>query len=85
MTAYAEAANPGLELSAYWEPVSFEDAMRGEYRPFHVGDRWGPPWSTTWFHVTGGVPDEWKGRKIVAAFDLGFAGPTGFTCEALES
>jgi alpha-mannosidase len=65
------------------EPVSFTEAMEGSFRPFHVGDRWGPPWSTTWFHVHGRVPDEWSGRRVVAAFDLGFDGPTGFTCEAL--
>lgn len=83
-----KVANPELELAAYCirgEPLSFEEAMQGDFLPFRIGDPWGPPWSTTWFHVTGGVPDEWKGRKIVAAFDLGFAGPTGFTCEALES
>jgi len=75
-----------LELSAYsvqGEPVSFDEAMLGDFLPFHAGDAWGAPWSTTWFHVRGRVPDEWKGRNVVAVFDLGFDGPTGFTCEAL--
>ena len=45
--------------------------------------RWGPPWSTTWFHVKGSVPAEWVGQKVVAVFDLGFVDSTGFTCEAL--
>ncbi len=48
-----------------------------------AGDPWGPPWSTTWFHVRGRVPDEWSGQRVVVLFDLGFDGPTGFTCEAL--
>ncbi len=65
------------------EPIPYEEAVRRDFVPFHVGDRWGPPWSTTWFHVRGRVPDEWIGRRIVAVFDLGFEGPTGFTCEAL--
>ena len=65
------------------EPVSFHEALRGAYLPFQVGEAWGPPWSTTWFHVKGRVPDEWAGQKVVALFDLGFDGPTGFTCEAL--
>ena len=65
------------------EPVSFAEAMQGAFEPFGVGDSWGPPWSTTWFHVRGRVPDEWRGRPVVAVFDLGFDGPTGFTCEAL--
>jgi alpha-mannosidase len=79
-------ASPELELWAFsvrGEPVSFEEAMRGVYQPFKVGDAWGPPWSTTWFHVQGHVPEEWAGKRVVAMFDLGFTGSTGFTCEAL--
>ncbi len=75
-----------LELAAHvvrGEPIAYEDAVRLPFQPFHVGDPWGPPWSTTWFHVTGSVPPEWGGKQVVAMFDLGFDGPTGFTCEAL--
>src|SRR5215467_13083875 len=54
-----------------------------DFEPFHVGDSWGPPWSTTWFHVRGRVPDEWASRRVAAVFDLGWNGPAGFTCEAL--
>jgi alpha-mannosidase len=75
-----------LVLSAFFvrgEPVSFEEAMRGGYQKFNVGDAWGPPWSTTWFHVHGRVPDAWTGERVVALFDLGFTASTGFTCEAL--
>ena len=75
-----------LELTARHirgEPVSYQEAVGGEFRPFRVGDAWGPPWSTTWFHVRGRVPDEWAGRGPVAVFDLGWEGQTGFTCEAL--
>src|SRR6202162_5999672 len=75
-----------LELTAFCvrgEPVSFDDAVRGEFAPVKIGDPWGPPWSTTWFHVRGAVPAGWAGQRVVAVFDLGFAGSTGFTCEAL--
>ncbi len=65
------------------EPIPYEEAVRGRFEPVRVGDMWGPPWSTTWFHVTGRVPDAWRGRRVVAEFDLGWAGQTGFTCEAL--
>jgi alpha-mannosidase len=65
------------------EPISYADALMGHYAPIKVGDSWGPPWSTTWFHVRGTVPPAWRGQKTVAAFDLGFSAPTGFTCEAL--
>ena len=75
-----------LELTAHsvrGEPVTFSEAVRGDYRPFHVGEKWGPPWSTTWFHVRGQVPVDWTGKRVVAVFDIGFQGHTGFTCEAL--
>ena len=75
-----------LELSAFrvrGEPVPYAEAVLGEFVPFHVGDAWGSAWSTTWFRVRGRVPREWADRRVGALIDLGFAGPTGFTCEAL--
>ena len=75
-----------LDLTAFsvrGEPISYQDAVRGEFAPVTIGDPWGPPWSTTWFHVRGTVPAGWAGGKVVAVFDLGFAGQSGFTCEAL--
>ena len=75
-----------LQLDAFCvrgEPISFQEASRAEYRPFSVGEAWGPPWSTTWFHVRGRVPEQWSGQRVLALFDLGFDGGTGFTCEAL--
>ncbi len=81
-----EEPSTPLELTAFCvrgEPISYADAIRGDFEPFSVGDSWGPPWSTTWFHVCGRVPDQWAGQRVIAVFDLGFDGPTGFTCEAL--
>ncbi len=65
------------------EPIAYEKAVTGRFEKFQVGDAWGPPWSTTWFHVTGRVPEDWAWRQVIAVIDLGFLGPTGFTCEAL--
>jgi len=75
-----------LELTAFCvrgEPISYADALHGAFLPFNTGDAWGPAWSTTWFHVQGRVPESWSGKRVIAKFDLGFDGPTGFTCEAL--
>ncbi|HXD81483.1 MAG TPA: glycoside hydrolase family 38 C-terminal domain-containing protein, partial [Candidatus Acidoferrum sp.] len=75
-----------LELTAHCvrdEPIAYSDAIRADFAPINIGDAWGPPWSTTWFHVRGRVPDSCAGLEVVAMFDLGFDGPTGFTCEAL--
>jgi alpha-mannosidase len=65
------------------EPIAYADAIAREFTPVAIGHRWGPPWSTTWFRVRGRVPASWSGQKVVAELDLGFAGSTGFTCEAL--
>ncbi|HEV2036070.1 MAG TPA: alpha-mannosidase [Candidatus Dormibacteraeota bacterium] len=75
-----------LELTAFCvrgEPIPYADAIRGEFAPIKVGDPWGPPWSTTWFRVRGRAPEVGVGQHVIAWFDLGFDGPTGFTCEAL--
>ena len=87
LAAAVERQSVALELTARLvrgEPVAYAEATRGEFVPFKVGDRWGPPWSTTWFHIRGRIPDDWAGQPAVAVFDIGFEGRhTGFTCEAL--
>lgn len=66
------------------EPVAVETALAAHYEPFAVGSAWGPPWSTTWFTLSGDVPADWAGRNVEAVVDLGFtsSGP-GFQAEAL--
>ena len=44
------------------EPVPFADAVRETFEPVSIGDRWGRPWGTTWFHVTGQIPP--RGRRL---------------------
>jgi alpha-mannosidase len=57
---------------------------REQQSAFVVGSEWGPPWGTTWFVLTGDVPDEWSGLRVEACIDLGFrADPPGFQCEGL--
>jgi alpha-mannosidase len=84
--APAAGEHAPLELSAMsvrGEPIAYSDAIGREFSPIDLGHRWGPPWSTTWFHVKGRVPASWSGQGVVAVFDLGFIDATGFTCEAL--
>ena len=87
LLAAVEREGVALELSALVvrdDPIPFADAVQGEFKPFQVGDSWGPPWSTTWFHLRGSVPPAWSGQRVVAVLDIGFEGRhTGFTCEAL--
>ena len=52
------------------EPISFDDVMLamidGKFEPFEIGDRYGSPWSTTWFHCVGRIPASWQGSTVEA-------------------
>ncbi|NDL55508.1 alpha-mannosidase [Phytoactinopolyspora mesophila] len=71
------------------EPVPFDDAVGQAYGPAAVGEPWGKPWETVWFHVTGQIPVEWAASdgaeqcSFEVVIDLGFseANP-GFQAEA---
>lgn len=73
------------------EPVPFSEAVGQEFEPFSVGERWGVPWGTTWFHVTGTVPTQWAqladegfDGSVELVIDLGFlTGQAGFQAEGL--
>ena len=66
------------------EPVPYDHAVRQSFEPFAVGARWGRPWSTTWFRLTGDVPAAWEGADVEAVIDLGYgARHAGFQAEGL--
>ncbi|MEJ8633433.1 MULTISPECIES: alpha-mannosidase [Streptomyces] len=66
------------------EPVPVAEGLAAEPGPIKVGDMWGAPWGTSWFRVTGTVPEEWAGRTVEALLDLGFdENMPGFQCEGL--
>ncbi|PSM40299.1 alpha-mannosidase [Streptomyces dioscori] len=66
------------------EPVPVEEGLAATPSPVAVGDRWGAPWGTSWFRVTGTVPEEWAGKTVEAILDLGFdENMPGFQCEGL--
>ncbi|MDQ0994295.1 glycoside hydrolase family 38 C-terminal domain-containing protein [Streptomyces sp. V3I7] len=66
------------------EPVPVAEGLAADPEPIEVGARWGAPWGTSWFRVTGTVPKAWAGRTVEALLDLGFDDSmTGFQCEGL--
>ncbi|MFD4690437.1 alpha-mannosidase [Streptomyces sp. NPDC058463] len=81
------AARTPLALSAWHapgEPVPVADALGQAYEPFVTGTAWGKPWSTTWFRLTGSVPEEWSGRRVEVVVDPGFSGQgPGFQAEGM--
>src|SRR5664279_5848987 len=66
------------------EPVPVTDGLKATYLPVQIGDRWGPPWGTTWFRLRGTVPHAWAGHVVEALLDIGFdVRRTGFHVEGL--
>jgi alpha-mannosidase len=69
------------------EPVSFAEATVQAFSPFAPGTPWSRPWGTTWFRVSGTVPDGWGADPATAlevVVDLGFTGrQPGFQAEGL--
>lgn len=55
------------------EPVRFDEAIRQTYTDFSIGSGWARGWGTTWFHVTGQVPEHLIGHPdLEIVVDLGF-------------
>jgi alpha-mannosidase len=78
----------GLEVEAWHvpgEPVSPAVALAStSFEPFPVGGAWGPPWSTTWFHLTGAVPSLPADARVEVVIDLGWnSASPGFQAEGL--
>jgi alpha-mannosidase len=66
------------------EPVAYEVAAAQTYEPFAVGAQWGKPWGTTWFRLSGHIPQDWSGTELEAVIDLGFGtANAGFQAEGL--
>lgn len=66
------------------EPVPVAEGLAAPYGPAAVGERWGPPWGTTWFRLTGEVPADWVGCTVEAVVDLGFGlDQPGFSAEGM--
>ncbi|WP_104196863.1 glycoside hydrolase family 38 C-terminal domain-containing protein [Cryobacterium sp. M15] len=71
------------------EPVPFSEAQGQDFTPFSIGQHWGKPWGTTWFHITGMVPSDWSRfhdlhTRTEVIVDLGFlSGQAGFQAEGL--
>jgi alpha-mannosidase len=54
------------------EPVPPAQALAAEYEAAELGLEWGTPWRTSWFHLTGTVPDSGAGRDVELVLDLGW-------------
>ncbi|MEU1301201.1 alpha-mannosidase [Streptomyces shenzhenensis] len=74
-----EPVSPGHALGLTPDPLRTSP----DYRPFALGDTWGPPWSTTWFRISGKVAAGATG-PVDLVLDLGwFDHSVGGHCEGL--
>jgi alpha-mannosidase len=80
------ASREACEVSVFasGSQVTVQDGLAGAYVPIDPGAPWGPPWSTSWFRISGKVPPEWAGSRVEALIDLGFDGRgPGFQAEGM--
>ena len=78
---------PAASDGTVGEPIPAAQALaHGDYRPFAVGQEWGPAWGTTWFRLTGAVPQAAlpAGDRYELVVDLGWEDHSvGFQAEGL--
>jgi alpha-mannosidase len=53
-----------LLVSQQVDRISWDEAQRLEYRPAHLGERFGPLWATYWFRGLATIPEEWRGARV---------------------
>ncbi|KAJ3280789.1 hypothetical protein HK104_000399 [Borealophlyctis nickersoniae] len=63
----------GSEATAVLSRLSFippfAEAIKGDYKPIHVGHNLGPTWSTHWFKVHVKIPKEYSNEEVLLIFD----------------
>ena len=53
------------ECAVTREPVPFAGRLSLDYRPLAEGGHWGDAWDCGWFHLTGTVPEGWRGPLVL--------------------
>ena len=53
------------------EPVPFQLAAAGKYRPISEGESWGGAWESGWFRLHAEIPADWTGRQLALRLNLG--------------
>ncbi|PVZ96901.1 hypothetical protein BB558_007170, partial [Smittium angustum] len=69
-----ETSAPSHIVLEVWSPSdlsrpTFVNAINQSFRPTHVGESFGPAWSTHWFRISVSIPDDYEGEQVVFQFD----------------
>ena len=84
VTDTTEGPNSRPGVRGQGEPISISEGLSLSYEPFRVGDKWGPPWGTTWLHLMATVPPEHRDDHLEMIVDLGGVWDSpGFQSEGL--
>lgn len=67
---YHKLADLNMEAYKSREPIPYEQRRSGEYFIPRVGESWGELFDCAWFHFTGKVPKEARGKKCVLLIDF---------------
>lgn len=67
---YTKVSELDTEYYKSKEPLPYDRRLEGEHGTLKIGDKWGDLWDCAWFHFTGKVPEEAKGKKTVLIIDV---------------
>lgn len=69
VSKYYGVNSDNVKLSVYSVPdlrrPSIEEATSHDFKPTHVGESFGPSWSTHWFHIRLRVPEDMRNNKRI--------------------
>ncbi len=69
---FSETKEFQAEYCTTKEPVAIADRAKGEFKPIKTGESWAKEaWDSAWFHLSGTVPEEWKGKSLAVRLYIG--------------
>jgi len=66
---YTARAPVKLAVHGPTDRIPLDEALKGEFRPASIGEKFGPPWSTHWFRVDIDVPKGWRSQEVHLLWD----------------
>ncbi|MBE6730442.1 MAG: alpha-mannosidase [Ruminococcaceae bacterium] len=67
---YTKVSELKTEVYKSKEPLSFADRTKGEYALLRKNESWGQLFDCGWFHFTGKIPAECKGKRVDLLIDV---------------
>ncbi|MFG0251564.1 MAG: hypothetical protein ACF8NJ_01670, partial [Phycisphaerales bacterium JB038] len=68
---YGEATPLTVSAMQCADPIPLAEVAQRSHEQVEIGWRWGPAWTTAWFHVTGQVPESMRAGCVALRFSSG--------------